>query len=109
MQIGSLDVEILPRGLVNFALFDDVIAILFVVVVAMSMVVVIVYMAPLVLVFVVMVVVVMMVVLLVGCWSSHAVCHGVGHELQEDLQKILGSTLKLGAPLWREVEERVEG
>ena len=42
----------------------------------------------------VMVVVVMMVVLLVGCWSSHAVCHGVGHELQEDLQKILGSTLK---------------
>ena len=60
MQIGSLDVEILPRGLVNFALFDDVIATLLVVVVAMSMVVVIVYMAPLVFVLVVMVVVVMM-------------------------------------------------
>ena len=55
MQIGSLDVEILPRGLVNFALFDDVISILFVVVVAMSMVVVIVYMAPLVFVFVLVV------------------------------------------------------
>ena len=55
MQIGSLDVEILPRGLVNFALFDDVIAILFVVVVAMSVVVVIVYMAPLVFVFVLVV------------------------------------------------------
>ena len=75
MQIGSLDVEILPRGLVNFALFDDVIAILFVVVVAMSMVVVIVYMAPLVLVFVVMVVavaVVVVVIVIVGVTVSMA-------------------------------------
>ena len=63
MQIGSLDVEILPRGLVNFALFDDVIAILFIVVVAMSMVVVIVYMAPLVFVFVVMMVAVAVVMI----------------------------------------------
>ena len=63
MQIGSLDVEILPRGLVNFALFDDVISILFVVVVAMSMVVVIVYMAPLVFVLVVMVVAVVVIVI----------------------------------------------
>ena len=65
MQIGSLVVEILPRGLVNFALFDDVIAILFVVVVAMSMVVVIVYMAPLVFVFVVMMVAVAVVVIVI--------------------------------------------
>ena len=65
MQIGSLDVEILPRGLVNFALFDDVIAILLVVVMAMSMVVVIVYMAPLVFVFVLVVMVAVAVVMIV--------------------------------------------
>ena len=62
----------------------------------------------------VMVGVVMVVVLLVGCWSSHAVCHGVGHELQEDLQKDSWKHLETDcrrrrAPLWREVEERVEG
>ena len=73
MQIGSLDVEILPRGLVNFALFDDVIAILLVVVVAMSMVVVIVYMAPLVFVFVVMVMAVAVaVIVIVGVTVSMA-------------------------------------
>ena len=73
MQIGSLDVEILPRGLVNFALFDDVISILLVVVMAMSMVVVIVYMAPLVFVFVVMMVAVAMVMIVtVGVTVSMA-------------------------------------
>ena len=65
MQIGSLDVEILPRGLVNFALFDDVVSTLFIVVVAMSMVVVIVYMAPLVFVFMLVVMVVVAVVMIV--------------------------------------------
>ena len=72
MQIGSLDVEILPRGLVNFALFDDVIAILFVVVVAMSMVVVIVYMAPLVFVLVVMVAVAVVMIVTVSMTMSRA-------------------------------------
>ena len=72
MQIGSLDVEILPRGLVNFALFDDVISILLVVVVAMSMVVVIVYMAPLVFVLVVMVAVAVVMIVTVSMTMSRA-------------------------------------
>ena len=57
MQISSLDVEILPRGLMNFALFDDVIASLFISMAMSMMVVVIMF----VFVLMVMVVVVMIV------------------------------------------------
>lgn len=61
MQISSLDVEILPRGLMNFALFDDVIASLFICM-AMSMMVVIMF----VFVLMVMMVVVMIVAVAVA-------------------------------------------
>ena len=69
MQISSLDVEILPRGLMNFALFDDVITSLFIFMAMGMMVVVIMFvfvlMAMVVVVMIVAVAMAMAVVMIV--------------------------------------------